>query len=271
MIRISGGRWALQIRWISVSGRAVFLSVALALFSIWFFASILFPVLEYWGDWERTQAIWNRWQGYNVGVLAVMASIIALYATQSHAISEKKGIFLGALALLPEQLSQLHDYYSKSVDAIFSARDQIPTGKSKEVGTFTGSFPDYPISAHPIIKECLVHGDKEFRQFVSGLLKNMQVHHSRMREIYIGGASSKNLITTRHELENNLAYASIIGKKIDMLFDYARNEKFGKNMLDKENCYLSLIFIEADIENIDGIDEKIKFNIDRDGDWSRPF
>lgn len=67
-------RFACRFTWSSITK-----TIAVVAGVVYFFCMILWPVWNY-RDWVEIQAIWDRWQALNVGILAFSASVLAWYA-----------------------------------------------------------------------------------------------------------------------------------------------------------------------------------------------
>lgn len=66
------------------------------LFGTYLVAMLAYPWWSEKGDWDGVQAVWDRWQALNVGVLAFTASVIAFYTSHYRMIEQRKQDYVAA-------------------------------------------------------------------------------------------------------------------------------------------------------------------------------
>ena len=82
--------------------------------SAYVYSMFIVPFQQSQGNWEYVQNVWDRWQGLNVGVLALVSSIIFFKASFYKVEQERKQNFIAARAFLPEVFSELIYYCADS-------------------------------------------------------------------------------------------------------------------------------------------------------------
>lgn len=104
------------INWIAIPASAVYA-----------FSMLLVPVLTF--DWVHVQAVWDRWQPLNVGMLAFLSSVVALNIGKYNADRQTQRNFRAAQAFLPDALSELCDYFEQSAKLLREAWELDSTRK----------------------------------------------------------------------------------------------------------------------------------------------
>lgn len=222
-------------------------------------AMVVAPVYQGNWDWVYIQNVWDRWQGLNVGMLAFIASIIALNISRYKAEQERKRNFIAAKAFLPEALSELTGYCNESM-AVFAE----VYSRSTDNTTLEISIPELPEGYRTVFQDCIRTAEPDVGDFLvdilAYILMRLQVHHSRMQAL-----AQKGVIRPSAK-DNIISYLYCIAEiqaKINRTFNYARGlEDFDRSPLvweDYRNA-LSLGGINPkDYEGLQGfIERKIK-------------
>jgi len=83
------------------------------------------PFIKSQGSWGYVHQVWYDWQSFNVGMLAFIASCLAIYSTQISESQKNQRNFLAAKALLALELSKFSEGYLRdSADILNKAWDK---------------------------------------------------------------------------------------------------------------------------------------------------
>lgn len=200
---------------------------------IYFISMLIYPWAQ--GDWKHVQAVWDRWQSLNVGILAFTASCFALLASHHFSqaqhdliIGQRERDFIAAKAFLPGALSVLCDYTEACIPPLEEAWQ-----RDKDIGSRTpllNPIPELPKDYKDIFKSCISLAPKEAGDHLSKILEKLQIQNSRLTEF------SNNFKSASFTLMDN---GTVLGKindiaelrwLIDQTFDYAR----GRNRFFEE-------------------------------------
>jgi len=66
---------------------------AFGLFTLYLVSMVAWPFIASGGDWFYVQTVWDRWQGFNVGVLALVSSVVAFYLARYKAEKQREREF----------------------------------------------------------------------------------------------------------------------------------------------------------------------------------
>src|SRR5690606_2761353 len=75
------------------------------------FFMVVWPVVESGFDWGHVQKVWHSWQALNVGMIALVSSVFALYSAHYNTRQQRKREHAAAVAFLPRALSELIGYF----------------------------------------------------------------------------------------------------------------------------------------------------------------
>ncbi|WP_204509404.1 hypothetical protein, partial [Aeromonas caviae] len=78
--------------------------------AVWLIAMIAYPVFSSNFNWVETQRVWDRWQTLNSGMIALLAAMLAIYATQYIENKKRERSLIAEKSLLPLALSELSEY-----------------------------------------------------------------------------------------------------------------------------------------------------------------
>lgn len=199
-----------------------------ALVAIWFVCSGLYPYLCSGADWSAVQGVWHRWQGWNVGVMALLASGIALWATKVHERREAAACYHAALLPLPQHLDALTifcrntiQWLAEAADANASGRGRVPAGPAPTVPPQTGAFLD-----------CVRYAPRGQRKSINRIFAGLQVHSARLRDILDRGDMDQDFAI------REMANVSVVQAHVDRLFPHVRDAmKFNTSALTEKECF----------------------------------
>ena len=77
--------------------------ILIPLLVAYLFAMIFYPL---WSErnWDDVQAVWDRWQSFNVGILAFAASVIAFYTSHYRMNKQRERDFVQQELFYPARL-----------------------------------------------------------------------------------------------------------------------------------------------------------------------
>lgn len=247
-------RWVSILNWIGIP-----------VVALYFISMIIYPFVHSGLEWGYVQSVWDRWQSLNVGMLAFTSSIIAFNISRFNANKQREREFLAAKAFLPSALSELIDYFVLSSE-VFVQGWGMARGQRLEVDT-----PELPESYKEIFQQCIRYADPEVGDYLTKILVNLQVHHSRIRG-YIGTFNNDeaNIGPDRHNLIVYIFRLGELQALVGKIFSYARNESdFDSSPLcwmDFRNAYgnLSIRIDEFRIDEVANLEDFTRRYIDRE-------
>lgn len=218
--------------------------VGVPLLIVYVFAMFLYPWFDGLGDWGHVQNVWDRWQTFNAGALAFVASLVAFNIARFNENLQREREFVASKAFLPSTLSGLMEYCSRSATIyieLWNLNGQMPAHIE---------YPSLPPDYREVFSNCVRHADSGVGSYLSGILVRLQVHDARLRDVVsqINEASDP---VDRHTL---IAYMYRLGELyalIGNLFGFARGEQpFEDRNLSWEDFRNAYGVLDIDIEDI---------------------
>lgn len=175
--------------------------------------------------------ILNTWQTLIGGVLALAGAVITVWVLnrQSREATQRKARALRAM--LPNQLSSIHSYSIESIRWLKSVREKSTLLESGQYGNQSVSVPTCPrpdTAAVAFLQDCVEHFDREPSRFVAILLSKIQVHHSRVSDLFDYFTNyplyETKLIGVSKNIDEFLANAVDLDANAKQLYPYARFE-----------------------------------------------
>lgn len=201
--------------------------IAVALYII---AMLLYPWIGGGWKWSHVQAVWDRWQALNVGVLAFLFSLLAFNIAGYNANRQRERNFIASRAFLPSALSELIPYFKASARVFKRAWDTDGLGLSDIVK------PELPVAYKSIFADCIRYASPEVGDYLSNILVRLQIHDARLRGLLHPDEEVNVHVVAKHSL---LAYLYRVGELqvlVSLLFDAARGESdFKSRRLDWED------------------------------------
>lgn len=191
---------------------------------VYCYSMFVHPFLESGFNWRYVQGVWRDWQSLNMGFLAFISSYtIFMVSKQSNTLKHQKEQ-LAARALLPQALSELLSYFVDCAHMVDIAWQHMSYDKGSSRIGFTNRCPIVPEKVWEIFKLCMQVSDPKIGNYLAEILVDIQVNHSRMKELY-SQLSDKNGI--RLNKTDLIVYAYALGKlyvMVDNTFNYSRGE-----------------------------------------------
>ena len=183
------------------------------------------PLIQGRGDWGYIQMVWDRWQALNVGMLALVASLIALRTVTMQERERARRELISSRAFLPQALSDLAEYCFES--ARFLEQAKLYRATQDETGQVTTAprIPEFPADVYTTFDRCIRAAPHREGGYITSLVHELQVHRSRLRSFRLGGESAGDQVRV-HQLTTvaYLAALILIRARIDVLLPWARSD-----------------------------------------------
>lgn len=163
---------------------------------IYVYSMIIHPWIVTDFNWNQVQSIWDRWQGFNVGMLAFISSVIAFGIAKFNNESQRKREFLSARAFLPDALSELTDYLKTS--------GQYLNGLNKKYNILlvaNNPCPTLPDGYKKVFENCIKHANPEIGNYLANILSKLQVFDARIRPKQTPTFNHVNYVRTPNDYE----------------------------------------------------------------------
>ena len=224
---------------------------------------IVWPWIAGRGDWAHVQAVWDRWQSLNVGILAFASSVVALKIAKYNAENQRERNFFAAKAFLPAALSELTSYFkgsAKFYKSCWASDFGIPPN-------FV--LPDLPKEYKKVFADCIRYANPLIGDYLSRILVKLQIHDARMRNYVDQHTNGDYLNLDKYNLITYFYKIGELHALIGKLFGFARNmNEFDSSPLNWEdfrNAYANLdIELDEIVMNHDNLEAFTMRKVDRD-------
>lgn len=217
---------------------------------IYIFCMFVYPWFGGCFVWSHVQAVWDRWQTLNAGILAFVASVIALNITNFNEAKKRERQFTAARAFLPEALSELCGYCKESASVLVAAWERAESSNDA-----SDEAPTPPEGYKEIFARCIESAEASFGAHLAKILSELQVHTARLDNL-CGRRTSR--IRTHHPqivIKTYIYSIGIIQTLINRSFEVARGEsEFDSSPLKLEevmNAYRNLDITVSDIDDLE--------------------
>lgn len=219
--------------------------------TIYFICMFVFPWLDGGGDWEYVQAVWDRWQSLNMGMLAFVSSIIAFNISRYNANKQRDRNFSASKAFLPAALSDLCSYFKLSSSIYTQAWDLKPNNR------LDAQAPELPENYREVFRECIKYAEPDVGMYLSNILVWLQVHDTRLRS-FIAQRDDANWINPdRYNIITYLYRLAELQALINNLFEFARSmNSFDSHQLGWGDFHSAYAILDVPLEHI-YIDKKM--------------
>lgn len=190
--------------------------IAWMLVAFYAFCMIVWPCYSSGLDWHSVQAVWDRWQSLNVGVLALVSSLIAFNVARYKAERQRKQEFQAAKAFLPHAFSELTKY-AKECAAYLLKRWQAPTSD----GSITAP-PNPPVDYKEVFRDCIKYADPQVASYIAGILVRLQIHEARMVQLHASYQDDSDISPKKLNLIYYFYRIGELNALVGKNFDYAR-------------------------------------------------
>lgn len=228
----------------------------------YFVCMAVIPVLRSGFNWDSIQGIWERWQGLNVGMLALIASVIAFQISRYKENKQRERDFLAARAFLPASLSSLCSYLKDSAKILIHAWEDAATrrravrragaigdaddGEDEPARVANAPMPQLPSSYEAVFADCIRHAEPEVGEYLAKMLSELQVHDSRMRELL------REYQPVHHSLFSYLFSLGKLQTRVNKLFQFSRGEEaFDSNPIEWDEFHNAYKNLDIDVDDYD--------------------
>jgi hypothetical protein len=191
--------------------------------AIYIVSMVLYPWVDGKWSWFHVQAVWDRWQALNVGILAFLSSLVAFYIAGYNADRQRERNFIAARAFLPSALSELMPYFKASARVFKNSWD------TDGQGVADGATPKLPEAYKSIFADCIRYASPEVGDYLSKILVCLQVHDARLRGLLHPDKEIDVLVVGKDSLLTYLYRLGELQALANLLFDFARGESDFKN------------------------------------------
>ena len=212
------------------------------------------PILN--SNWSDIQAVWDRWQALNVGLLAFISSAIAFYISRYNADRQRARDFIAARAFLPDALSSLCKYSESCATLLIEAYrlalnnnlyDRLPPAVlNTEVPSLTSDYKE-------IFAKCISLAPPQIGDHLAKILNKLQIHQSRIGSLPDQIKENSVTVVTKQNIRSHLVDLGELRALMNVIFDAARGEgEFKTQKLsidDFKTAYLNLGII-LEINNL---------------------
>jgi hypothetical protein len=239
--------------------------VGIALFALYFVCMGLFPWISGRGDWIYVQSIWDRWQTFNAGTLALIASAIAIKVARYREVKQRERKFIAARAFLPHALDELMGYFQASAKLYLEEWREYKLKESFPLSLSPLKTPaKLPESYKETFSRCIEHAEPAVGDYLADLLIDLQVHDARMREAFEPPEVGIVEIVSRPLLRSNLRRLARLYGLAAKLFPFARGaERLDSSNLEWGDYKTAYAILKVDLEEIDDLEEYTKSAINR--------
>ena len=203
------------------------------------------------GDWKYVQEVWDRWQTFNAGAVAFLASLIALNIAKLNENSQREREFIAAKAYLPSTLSSLIEYYKQSARTLSSLWSPSAANGAQI------HLPSSPTDYRDVFSNCIRHAEPAVGTYLSNVLTLLQIHEARMKDA-VGSFQTRGGAATNQS--NLITYLMRLGELYALaanLFEFARGKSpFQDKQLAWEDLRQAFSLLDLEPDEF-SIDEKV--------------
>lgn len=169
-------------------------------------------------NWALVENVWDRWQSFNVGMLAFVSSITAFNIGRYNAEKQREREFMASKAFLPDALSGLASYLADSADLL---KEGWEASRGDSIKT---ALPIPPLDFKEVFRDCIRHADREVGEYLARILKRLQVHAARLAT-YVDQQSDDTWVSPQqHNLITYIYRLGEIRAMVNRLFPFARSQ-----------------------------------------------
>jgi hypothetical protein len=212
----------------------------------------------YLGDWQYVQSVWDRWQGFNVGMIALTSSVIALYITRYRTEQEKKQNFIAARAFFPQALSDISAYCKAVFDTQYIAHRRIVDEHDECKTALEANLPVMQGEWMKVFKECILYADPEVGDCLAHILGCLQINNVRVNSLF-ESFSPSGTINTVGSMNNDIKRNIEVLALVSLLFPFARGEEnFKSPSLNVGDYFTALNVAKTAWVNLAGLQDYIE-------------
>ena len=221
---------------------------------------LIWPLFSHCWSWEYTQDVWDRWQTLNAGMLAFIASVIALNISSYNEDKLRKRQFIAARAFLPDALSELNLYLKSSAEILKETTDRLEDPRERLYVPLHTPFAEQPKYYREIFSKCISEAEPEIGDYLAEILRTLQIHHARLRELYNSFSPNRQLIIAKENVKSYVYSLAELMAMINSLYGFARGEEpfSGANLSwsDFKQAYANLDIYPEDYPDLEGFTQR---------------
>lgn len=212
------------------------------------FSMLLYPWSK--GGWGYVQEVWHHWQSLNVGVLALLSSVIAFNISSYNTEKQRERNFVASKAFLPDALSELIDYFSKCSLLLKDYYNCIDNPSLELTGTQEITVPVLSDEYKNIFSNCISNADREVADKLASILRRLQIHRARFSGLFEGSTFSY----TKDSIISKIYCLADLHADVSNLFNFARSlNDFDGSEISQENIINSYHCLNITIEEYEGL------------------
>ncbi len=202
--------------------------------AVWLIAMIAYPVFSSNFNWVETQRVWDRWQTLNSGMIALLAAMLAIYATQYIENKKRERSLIAEKSLLPLALSELSEYCIGLAEYLKMEHQEWKKDTLKKLSKNNNLVPNRPTEwIFDAFKNCMIHEQESEAKFMASILSDTQIISSRFRTL-----KDDNLLVTQRTFISRRNEICLLHAKIDRMFKYSREHSLllTTEITEEEKC-----------------------------------
>jgi hypothetical protein len=222
---------------------------------IYFFCMLIYPWLESKGDWHDVQDVWDRWQPLNVGVLALISSIIGFYISRYSQNKKRERDFVAARAFLPLALSDLTGYCSSCSALLREAYAALEIQDGQRL-SLKSELKEIPESLKDTFSRCISVADPDVGEHLAKILWKLQINNSRMKQLKTQSSPEAGQIFFKSTLASYLFSLGELQALTNKTFNFARAiEPFDGSSLTWDDYQNAFSNLDIDLDEVDGLEK----------------
>lgn len=218
--------------WLNPVNRFINFTIFLILI-IWVFLSGFWPIIEHWGNYSAIQAVWDRWQSWNTGIIALLSALIALTVTRHRYERDRVREFVTSKALLPPRLSTLMGYI-RSAQACLRVVYADLGAENVAEGVQSPEVPELPDGYERWLEGAIRWGDREFVALMIHVVAHLQVYNARLLDLQ-QTYNDPARVGVRANISDYIIHGAIIYMEIGFLLSASRDGEKIPDSLSAEN------------------------------------
>jgi len=235
--------------------------IGIPLIGAYLIGMLFWPLFTHCWSWEYTQDVWDRWQTLNAGMLAFVASVIALNISSYNEDKQRKRRFIATRAFLPEALSEVSLYLKNSAEILKESWEKLNGPRMGLYIPLQSPFAEQPEGYREIFSKCIIEAEPEIGDYLAKILSSLQIHHARMRELQASFSPDRQLVIVQDNLKSYLYSLAEIKAMINSLYGFARGEEpfSGPNLSegDFKQAYANLDIYPEDYPDLEGFTKRV--------------
>jgi len=192
-------------------------------FMIYLGFMFVYPATQ--GGWDYLQAVWDRWQGLNVGILALFSSLLAFNISRANAENQREREFIAERAFLPDALSELHVYFKDCVKLLNEAFPRVIDDSDSCRTPLIEPLPDTPPTYRKVFQECIRHGEPDVSEFLALILSQLQIYFARLSSLKESFDPNRRTMVVKGNVLTYYYNTGELESMVNRVFPLARAEK----------------------------------------------